>query len=227
MLDRSVASAAAPVLVFPHNIEIGRACKGGKGGGKSCWVSVVFIFLACARPPGGPKTCTDRCGQKGTSGKLTHLSQKSLCPCAEKWARNQAQKMGSFFERPPRPARLGLTYFEIIVTSRVLPRFIQSTSRYEVRHVRDGGAPAARAQAVADASAIRAERPGAGGWLWVGIGGGWGLPVWGRNGVWVRTQQTALGPAQIAADRPRFQKKISQISCPKSGLDFMPGFRRS
>ena len=48
MLDRSVASAAAPVLVFPHNIEIGRAGKGGKGGGKSCWVSVVFIFLACA-----------------------------------------------------------------------------------------------------------------------------------------------------------------------------------
>ena len=111
MLDRSVASAATPVLAFPHNIEIGRACKGGKGGGKSCWVSVVFIFLACARPPSGPKTCTDRCGQKGTSGKLTHLSHKSLCPCAEKWARNQAQKMGSFFERPPRPARLGLTYF--------------------------------------------------------------------------------------------------------------------
>ena len=111
MLDRSVASAASPVLVFSHNIEIGRAGKGGKGGGKSCWVSVVFIFLACARPPGRPKTCTDRCGQKGTSGKLRHLSHKSLCPCVEKWARNPAQKMGSFFERPPRPARLGLTYF--------------------------------------------------------------------------------------------------------------------
>ena len=48
MLDRSVASAAAPVLVFSHNTEIGQLCKGGKGGGKSCWVSVVFIFLACA-----------------------------------------------------------------------------------------------------------------------------------------------------------------------------------
>ena len=48
MFGRSVASAAAPVLVFPHNIEIERAGRGGKGGGKPCWVSVVFIFLACA-----------------------------------------------------------------------------------------------------------------------------------------------------------------------------------
>ena len=68
-------------------------------------------FSSLARPPGRPKTCTDRCGQKGTSGKLTHLSHKSLYPCAEKWARNQAQNMGSFFERPSRPARLGFTYF--------------------------------------------------------------------------------------------------------------------
>ena len=48
MVSRSVASAAAPVLVFPHNIEIERAGRGGKGGGKPCWVSVVFIVLACA-----------------------------------------------------------------------------------------------------------------------------------------------------------------------------------
>ena len=158
----------------------------------------------------------------------SHIFPTRVCARAPKSGREiKARTWAAFLNDPPAPQGWASHILQIIVTSRVLPRFIQSTSQYEVRHVRDGGAPAARVQAVADASAIRAERPGAGGWLWVGIGGGWGLPVWGRNGVWVRTQQTALGPAQIAADRPRFQKKISQISCPKSGLDFMPGFRRS
>ena len=120
----------------------------------------------------------------------SHIFPTKVCTRAPKSGREiKPRTWAAFLNDPPAPQGWASHILQIIVTSRVLPRFIQSTSRYEVRHVRDGGAPAARAQAVADASAIRAERRGAGGWLWVGIGGGWGLLGWGRNGVWVRTQK--------------------------------------
>ena len=111
-----------------------------------------FRFRTFPSPVSSSHFCTHKCNSSfphdrvSWSWRLLASLAEVPSPGRKKRARNHAQKMGSFFERPPRPARLGCYFFKsgrisFFPSEFVWARFLFSFVRFRVSATKISGTP--------------------------------------------------------------------------------------